>query len=68
MVIDADEIKGSQRDQVGNNANGVDKFRCGFSNNNPPEGAFAISGFLNLELTRPSMAGWYNTNIASPEW
>jgi hypothetical protein len=27
--IDADEIKGSQRDQVGNNANEVDKFRCG---------------------------------------
>jgi hypothetical protein len=39
-----------------------------FSNNNLPEGAFAISAFLNLELTRPSMAGWYNTNLASPEW
>ena len=26
-----------------------------------------ISAFLNLELTRPSMAGWYNTNLTSPE-
>jgi hypothetical protein len=25
-----------------------------------------ISAFLNLELTRPSMAGWYNTNLTSP--
>ena len=38
-----------------------------FSNNNFPEGALAISAFLNLELTRPSMAGWYTTNLASPE-
>jgi hypothetical protein len=32
-----------------------------FSNNN------LIYAFLNLELTRPSMAGWYNTNLASSE-
>jgi hypothetical protein len=36
--------------------------QSGFSNNN------LISTFLNLELTRPSMVGWYNTNLASPEW
>ena len=35
--------------------------QSGFSNNN------IISAFLNLELTRPSMAGWYNTNLSSPE-
>jgi hypothetical protein len=37
--------------------------QSGFTNNNN-----LISAFLNLELTRPSMAGWYNTNLASPEW
>ncbi|POG63221.1 hypothetical protein GLOIN_2v1882275 [Rhizophagus irregularis DAOM 181602=DAOM 197198] len=35
--------------------------QSGFSNNN------FISAFLNLELTRPSMAGWYTTNLTSPE-
>ncbi|PKC55791.1 hypothetical protein RhiirA1_542369 [Rhizophagus irregularis] len=35
--------------------------QSGFSNNN------IISAFLNLELTRPSMAGWYNTNLSSLE-
>ncbi|GBC49145.2 hypothetical protein GLOIN_2v1789089 [Rhizophagus irregularis DAOM 181602=DAOM 197198] len=35
--------------------------QSGFSNNN------IISAFLNLELTRSSMAGWYNTNLSSLE-
>ncbi|UZO05891.1 uncharacterized protein OCT59_026229 [Rhizophagus irregularis] len=35
--------------------------QSGFSNNN------FISAFLNLELTRLSMAGWYTTNLTSQE-
>src|SRR6266496_6672020 len=36
--------------------------QSGFSNNN------FISAFLDLELTRPSMARWYSTDLTSPEW